>query len=97
MNDFDVISFRILNESLGKPNVVKIKNSLTFYYPCVNTSICSPYEMSLSPGLYKFELWGAQGGDARYQNVQDMRKGSGGRGAYVSGILQINTTRTFYL
>ena len=97
MNRFNGIRYHLVEKSLGQPNVTKNENSFTFNYPCSDTSICTPYRILLSPGLYKFELWGAQGGDGRYQNQETMREGSGGRGAYVSGSIRIAGTQIFYL
>jgi hypothetical protein len=36
-----------------------------FGYPCSSNSSCSYYSVELGEGTYLFELWGAQGGDAR--------------------------------
>ena len=47
-------------------------------------------KITLSPGIYLFECWGAQGhseNDPQY----------GGRGAYVKGILKNKRIRNFYL
>ena len=47
-----------------------------------------PIEMNLKPGNYLFELWGAQAiTDSCY----------GGKGAYVSGILNLKKSTNFYL
>ena len=97
MNRFNGIRYHLVEKSLGQPNVTKNENSFTFNYPCSDTSICTPYRILLSPGLYTFELWGAQGGDGRYQNQETMREGSGGRGAYVTGSIRIAGTQVFYL
>ena len=83
---------------LGEKNVTYDHNSRSyiFNYPCYSRTECGPYELIMSPGTYQIELWGAQGGDARYHNDNNMRIGSGGKGAYVSGIIQlIGTTRLF--
>ena len=53
-------------------------------FPCKNAS----YKIHLSSGVYKFELWGASGGD--YINI-------GGRGGYVSGYISLSYSRTFYI
>ena len=49
------------------------------------------------PGYYQFELWGAQGGDARFGNSNDIRPGSGGKGAFVSGNLSLIGTQELFL
>ena len=71
--------------------------SITFPYPCNDTSKCSPYRVTIQPGYYRFELWGAQGGDGRYVNEYTIRKDSGGKGAYASGNIYIDKERVFYL
>ena len=55
-------------------------------YPCTSTTECKPYNIRLLPGIYKFELWGAQGGNGRIWNENNTDTKSGGRGAYISGI-----------
>lgn len=50
---------------------------------------CSPYTVTLSPGQYLFELWGASGGSTP--------DASGGKGAYVSGILSLRSKKVFYV
>ena len=97
MSRFNGIRYHLVEKSLGQPKVTKKDQTFTFNYPCSDTSICTPYRIILSPGFYKFELWGAQGGDARYQNQPTIRQGSGGRGAYVSGSMRIAGTQVFYL
>ena len=84
---------------LGTKNVTydPSTNSYLFHYPCTNESECAPYEVLLSPGTYQIELWGAQGGDGRYQNNQTIRSDSGGKGAYVNGTIQFNGTVKLYL
>ena len=72
-------------------------NQAFFPYPCKDFHICTPITVQLQPGKYKFELWGAQGGNARYLNNATINQESGGHGAYVSGILPVTTTSTFYL
>ena len=52
-------------------------------YPCTSTTECKPYNIRLLPGIYKFELWGAQGGNGRIWNENNTDTKSGGRGAYI--------------
>jgi hypothetical protein len=60
-----------------------------YRYPCDNREICHPVSVKLKQGLYKLELWGAQGG-----NVTGAEGGSGG---YSSGILRVSTPIQLYL
>ena len=53
-----------------------------FPYPCVSSTECSPISLYLERGTYKFELWGANGGDARETNKETLRVDSGGKGAF---------------
>ena len=48
-----------------------------------------PYSRMLSPGIYKIECWGAEGG----ANDSELY---GGRGAYTSGILHLHIRKTFF-
>ena len=41
-----------------------------FSYPCSSNSSCSYYRVTLTPGVYFFELWGAQGGDSLHGGYQ---------------------------
>ena len=87
------------NYSLGRKNVTEnlLENSYIFNYPCIDSSECDPYEVIFSPGTYQIELWGAQGGDSRYHNIDEIRPNSGGKGAYVKGTIQFLGTTKLYL
>ena len=52
---------------------------------------------SLEKGIYRFELWGAQGGDARALHKEYLRKDSGGKGAYVAGDVYLTSYTRLYL
>ena len=80
----------------GIPNTFIEGNVAKFDYPCSTTLECSPYKVFFLPGKYKFELYGAQGGNGRYQNLDLIREDSGGKGAYVSGVLNLFYEATFY-
>lgn len=56
-----------------------------------NPSVSSIF---LSTGKYRFECWGAQGGIGLTNGV---KKFEGGRGAYVSGVIELKNESTFYL
>jgi hypothetical protein len=60
-----------------------------YRYPCDDKEICNPVLVKLRQGSYKFELWGAQGG-----NVTGAEGGSGG---YSSGILVVSSPVQLYL
>ena len=79
-------------------NSYTVNQNVTIYqYPCEKESECYPYELEFSPGIYQIELWGAQGGDARYQNTNNLRPNSGGKGAYVKGTIRFERTTKLYL
>ena len=63
--------------------------SIAFKYPesCSNYS-CSPYELTLEPGVYQFECWGAKG---------PHHTGSPGFGAYTKGVIRLRETKKFYI
>jgi hypothetical protein len=52
------------------------------------------YSLTLYPGRYRFQCWGASGGIGRTDGVL---KFQGGNGAFVSGDILLKTKRTFYL
>ena len=60
-----------------------------FQYPCPKSYECSPITVLIQRGKYRFELWGAQGGDARQLNSLTPNENSGGKGAYVAGSISI--------
>ena len=91
------MSIKYSISSQYKANVTQNGNEYTFFYPCSSSIECTYYKLRLLPGKYKIELWGAQGGDGRYQNTIETRPNSGGKGSYVSGIISLYRTTTFYL
>ena len=66
------------------------KNSLLLSYPCQSTTYCTPYVLKLSPGVYKFECWGSQGG-------QWSGESKPGLGAYTTGTLFIPRPTEFFV
>ena len=68
--------------------------SFLYDYSCSDSSICNYTEISLNQGIYKFELWGAQGGTGCTDGVHKL---PGGHGSYVSGYIKINKKTNFYL
>ena len=91
------ISFNIKENQNCKENVTEGSNKYLFQYPCTSLTTCEPYTVELQRGYYLFELWGAQGGDGRYMNEQIFRENSGGKGAFVSGMITIKQKTKFYL
>ena len=49
-----------------------------FSYPCSSNSSCSYYRVTLTPGVYFFELWGAQGGDSQHTSYHAYQGAVGG-------------------
>ena len=94
----DQIQYKIEEDANCHSNVNKINNKLVFNYPCSLTHNCKPYHVQFPKGKYLFELWGAQGGDSRGStiNAEAVTKDSGGKGAYVSGILNLHSFSKFY-
>lgn len=82
----------------GHENIKYLNNSFIFEYPCKKIDYCKPYKVTLSHGLYRIELWGAQGGDARQLNdkTKDLPN-KGGRGAYTHGHLYIKDKIQLYI
>ena len=99
MTSIDDISYSLLDSSKGKLNVTKKGSTLTFNYPCVSTITCTPYVVNVPRGVYRMFLWGAQGGSSRTLNKLTYQEDTGGRGAFVSGKINIlrDTTLHFYV
>ena len=57
MNNLDI---RFNGTIYNKASITQ--NTLTLNYPCTSTYICSEYSLSLDPGSYKIEAYGASGG-----------------------------------
>ena len=94
-----MITYKIHEDDNCFLNVTKEENeTYHFFYPCRNSTVCKPYNISLQRGTYRFELWGAQGGDGRIHNKPTLNTSTGGRGAYSSGTIDIRKSGTiFYL
>ena len=60
----------------------------------VFSAIEAPQNITLHPGVYGFECWGAQGGAGMNQGRITT---TGGKGAYVSGVIRLKKGRTFYV
>lgn len=54
-----------------------------------------PQEITLNKGIYKLEVWGAEGGGYRLSGNADA--GDGGRGGYATGVLTLNAKQTLYI
>ena len=87
-----ISSFSFGNESLGNKDAVKVEaNSLEINYPCSSSIKCTFLSFYLNKGIYKFELYGANGGiaesfyNAGLQNSVD----SPGSGGYVSAFIAL--------
>ena len=97
MRSFNGIKYRLDEPEKGRSNVTVTDQTFTFGFPCEESYSCTPYKLVLSPGYYSFELWGAQGGDARYGGTTIIREDSGGKGAYVAGNISLIGTTQMYL
>lgn len=65
-------------------NVERYNGVWLFRYPCLTSnSSCSNYEVTIKPGFYLFELWGAQGGDVTY----NLKLIAGALGGYTFAVL----------
>ena len=52
-----------LNDASKKVATINY-SSVILYYPCSKAETCIGYSVSFDPGIYRIELWGAQGGHA---------------------------------
>ena len=65
--------------------------SLVINYPCSSTTFCDPIEAYAKPGVYLFEVWGAQGGNT------SIASNNGGRGGYSYGLITFCKHTTIYI
>ena len=71
------ISYNFLGSSDTSSDIIKEENNVTFRYPCSNSSICYPYALKFHPGTYFITLYGASGGNNRYES-ETIKAGNGG-------------------
>ena len=85
-----------IHSSIGDISHVNKLNSKTFVfdYPCEDNTKCTPYDVHLTRGFYKFEVWGAQGGSS-YWSGKFAQKG--GRGGYSVGLYHTFHDITLYI
>jgi hypothetical protein len=73
--------------------VVRTNQFISLPYPCSDSTDCTHYSVTLEPGLYDLEVWGAQGGnDSTYPTTA-----FGGRGGYSKGTVQLKNITTLYV
>lgn len=92
-----VIKFNVFDSKLGdNPNVSVTANGfcVTFFYPCKSSTQCTPYEVTLSRGTYKFEVWGAEGGTTTHHGVFLY---DGARGGYSFGAFHAKKIQKLYI
>ena len=94
----DGIRVVVTDRSKGRTNVEfnSSKKSILLSFPCTNSSFCTPYTVYLPTGIYRFELWGAQGGYSRFGNNKTINLYSSGKGAYAAGTLKILAESRLY-
>ena len=63
-------------------------NVMTLLYPCASTNSCTGYKLVLPKGKCKFEVWGANGGDAG--------NNTGGNGGYSVGEIEFASSTVIY-
>ena len=75
----------------GSINKIQTQNSIVLQYPCLSKHDCTPYVLSLSKGLYRFECWGSS---ACFWAGRASKPGLGG---YTAGTLYIPQPTLFYV
>ena len=91
-------TYQNLDELINETKFHISDSKAVFPYPFTRTFECAPISLYIEPGKYKFELWGANGGDARNdEKSYSLRDDSGGKGAYVSGVISIEKRTNFFL
>ena len=86
-NDFDAFDY---DEKKGYSNF-----SILLKYPCKSTSICKSIDGLIKPGVYLFEVWGAQGGNGSHTDTNKINEGA--RGGYSSAIFKISHITPIFL
>lgn len=88
-----MLSFNLEAPAKGRRNISEsVKDGFKIYtlnYPCQSNSDCTPYSTTLPPGNFKFEVFGASGG-----NEGD--SGPGGLGGYSVGYYEVISPITAY-
>jgi hypothetical protein len=74
---------------LDEKYVIKSQNSIQLNYPCTSSSSCYPYIVTLIPGSYTVQVYGAAGGDGA--------GGIGGKGGFSTGSIEIYSQTTYYV
>ena len=74
---------------LSFTNVHAANSVYNFGYTGSYQTFTAPYD-----GIYKIELWGAQGGQARADNKAEL---AGGYGAYTAGMIDLKKGQKFYI
>ena len=70
--------------------------SIKFAYPCDDSTNCYGFEIVLERGYWKFECWGASGGDS-YHNKLGVSF-PGGKGGYSVGVVNVTKeTESFFI
>ena len=74
-----------------KENTICSQKTCQLNYPCQNSDSCSYFTVTLERGIYRVEVFGAEGG-----GYPSNTKSLGGKGGSLSGILFLYKARTFY-
>jgi hypothetical protein len=85
------VQYSLDGATLDEKYVNKTQNFLQLNYPCSSSSSCYPYIVTLIPGPYILQLYGAGGGDGGSINSL------GGKGGYSTGSIEITSLTTFYV
>ena len=84
------VTFGVVDSEKGEVKASKTRKSVTLRYPCSSTIICTPYKLTLYPGSYQFECWGARG-TGRTSIILN------GKGAYTKGLITFFSKTELYI
>ena len=62
MLDINDLKISLVEQGKGKEAVSIQNSSFVFEYPCESSDDCTEYKLTIPPGIYKFEAYGASGG-----------------------------------
>ena len=86
---FYSIGFQKNAETKDLKEIYQFKDDvMTLLYPCINTTSCTGYRLVLPQGKYKFEVWGAKGGNTS--------SNEGGSGGYSVGEIEFTSSTVIY-
>lgn len=90
------ITFTLIDGSKGSPQVSGT-NPYVLNYPCSTHDVCTGYKAFFDAGIYRLEVWGAEGGRTTVVNSFGYTPVQAGKGGYSTGILTLKTKTQVFI